>query len=398
MPAKRHRSIKANGDSIRRLRLELGWTQAELGEKAGYSTRLIRKAESGGYLDSGSLSNIAESLSQSRMPVSILDISVDIRSIASEFMDALNSSSSKLGSDLAHRLTEDFVFHCPGKPETAPFIGDWHGVDGLNRFWELYLGVFRRIPHQDIVYAVADDLVIARYLESGYIGDQLCGPVRVHMVFHFRGSKIYRVDDDYDTEAGLMAKAAAEETLAVRKALALQFMQSYEARRAEGFGEFSSSLTDDIELRCLANQDGLPFIGTLKGIAGIKNFFQQLFSLVKRSGRLAIEYSELDNRVVANFQERLNIDSHQLQPFQIGIDFHFCDRLLQRINIHFDHRALKLQLEEGIQDSRLRHVAQELPRREDVSSSVGILGKDVRPHQSPELSIAQIAMRKRKVT
>lgn len=59
---KRYSSI--NGTYLRSLRLSRGWTQAEFGRRAGYSERLIRKAESGGNLLLDTIDDLAATLSQ----------------------------------------------------------------------------------------------------------------------------------------------------------------------------------------------------------------------------------------------------------------------------------------------------------------------------------------------
>lgn len=65
------RSFQVNGQSIRRYRIALRLSQAELAIKAGYSERLIRKAEASGALHMETITDLAEALSSERHAVVI---------------------------------------------------------------------------------------------------------------------------------------------------------------------------------------------------------------------------------------------------------------------------------------------------------------------------------------
>ncbi len=54
------RSVLVHGRMIRSLRKMHGWTQAELAKRAGYSERLIRKAELGGRLMPETIADLSE--------------------------------------------------------------------------------------------------------------------------------------------------------------------------------------------------------------------------------------------------------------------------------------------------------------------------------------------------
>ncbi|MCU0708277.1 MAG: helix-turn-helix domain-containing protein [Pirellula sp.] len=60
----RKRYSSVNGSRLRSLRQSRGWTQVEFGRRAGYSERLIRKAESGGNLLVNTIDDLATALSQ----------------------------------------------------------------------------------------------------------------------------------------------------------------------------------------------------------------------------------------------------------------------------------------------------------------------------------------------
>lgn len=210
------RSYPVNGKHLKDLRVSRGWTQAELSRRAGYTVRVISKAEGSNSLDLDTIRAIAQALSQSDGQVSAKQLMLDMKSIAAEFIDALDRYGAEMVPQIEHYLAPDFLWVCPGDPAVAPFIGQWHGAEGLRNFFSIYCGVFRRLPATDVTFAVAENAVIVRYLETAYLGDQLCGPIRINMHFQFRDGLIVRVDDDYDTHGGAEAKRQAEEKLANR--------------------------------------------------------------------------------------------------------------------------------------------------------------------------------------
>ncbi len=207
------RSYLVNGQRLKELRAARGWTQAELSRRAGYTVRVIGKAEGGNSLDLDTISAIAQALSQSDGPVTAKQLMLDQKAIAAEFIEALDRHGPDMVNHIEHYLAPEFVWICPGDPAVAPFIGQWHGADGLRQFFAIYCGIFRRLPTSDLTFAVAENAVIVRYLETAYMGDQLCGPIRINMHFQFRDGLIVRIDDDYDTHGGAEAKRQAEEKL-----------------------------------------------------------------------------------------------------------------------------------------------------------------------------------------
>jgi transcriptional regulator with XRE-family HTH domain len=120
----RARSISIAFNKIRDARIRRGLTQEELGKKAGYSVRLIRKVESGEPVTREAIANIVMALSTPDQPLTIESLVADNEATARLWMDAFNAHGSKMGLAVKHLLTEDFIFHCPGDPKAIPFAGD----------------------------------------------------------------------------------------------------------------------------------------------------------------------------------------------------------------------------------------------------------------------------------
>src|SRR5688572_24686424 len=57
---RRSRSFAVNGELLRACRIASGWTQVEAADKAGFTDRLVRKAESGGPLQIQSIAILAQ--------------------------------------------------------------------------------------------------------------------------------------------------------------------------------------------------------------------------------------------------------------------------------------------------------------------------------------------------
>lgn len=72
--AKRARSFSVSGAVLRSLRAGWGWTQAQAAARAGISERLLRKAESGGPIESHSIAKFAQLYSRPASPLSPQDL------------------------------------------------------------------------------------------------------------------------------------------------------------------------------------------------------------------------------------------------------------------------------------------------------------------------------------
>jgi hypothetical protein len=119
-------------------------------------------------------------------------------SVAKLWVDALNGYGFGMVPLVAPYTSEDFVFNCPGDPNTAPFNGVWEGFDGFKRYIDCYFRVFRRVSNDEVTFTIGENLVSARWQESGFFGGELVGPVRINMHFHFRHDCICRIDNEYD--------------------------------------------------------------------------------------------------------------------------------------------------------------------------------------------------------
>lgn len=176
-------------------------TQLQLAKAAGYTERLVRKAEKGGRLDISTVQNLAEALSQFGEPVSVDSLLQDNLAIAKLWMEAFNELGSSMLASIEPCLSDDLVFDCPGDPQTTAFAGTFVGAVGLQLWLDRYFSVFTRQTPQALEFTTGSDTVMARWMEVCSIGDISCEPRRMSLYFRFRDGLIIRIDNDYDTKA-----------------------------------------------------------------------------------------------------------------------------------------------------------------------------------------------------
>ena len=207
------RFVVVNGHELRKLRLALGWTQVRLAKLSGYTERLIRKAEHGGSLDMSTLLNLAEALSTPESRISVDSLTIDIVTIAKKWVDSFDSLKRKMLPEIENYLAEEFVFHCPGDPAMAPFVGIWKGRDGLQKWLDAFFDFFDDVNNTELEYLEGEDRVHARWVVYCSLKGTACAPVRINMHFQFVDGLISRIDDEYDTHGGAVAIEVAKEKL-----------------------------------------------------------------------------------------------------------------------------------------------------------------------------------------
>lgn len=196
---KNARFIEINGRDLRARRLGRGWTQQQLARIAGYTERLIRKAELGGTLDIKTVEDLADALSTPDCPVGVASLTVNIAAVARRWVEAMEQHEVRMVPVVECFLAEGFEFVCPGEPGTLPFIGTFRGALGLQQWLQLYFGHIRREKKLEVEYMFGEDTVIARWLESGTFLGMPAPPIRINMHFRFTGGLISRIVNDYDT-------------------------------------------------------------------------------------------------------------------------------------------------------------------------------------------------------
>ncbi len=195
------RFVTVNGELLSRLRVDRGMTQLQLAKAAGYTERLVRKAEKGGRLDIRSIQNLAEALSQSGKPVLVERLIQDNLSVARLWITSFDTLGSEMLPVVKPFLSGSFVFHCLGEPQSTPFAGTFGGLLGFGKWLERYFLVVTHAACAELEFIEGADAVVARWMEVCSIGGIPCEPIRMSMYFRFHDGLITRIDTDSDTRA-----------------------------------------------------------------------------------------------------------------------------------------------------------------------------------------------------
>lgn len=199
------RVIKTNGPAIRNLRNLRGWTQKDLANRAGYTERLIRKAESGGTLGIQTAMDIAEALSQELHTVSSDDfvLARDRLAAAQRFLEAFALHGQDMVVHVKHELTHDFSLRIAVFSGSFSFFSNaLLGSTGLQLFLDGIAGKFS-IDNGliDAKYTVGDEIVSARYSQKLWHAGRALDPFWVNLHFRFESQRIASIEVDYDTFA-----------------------------------------------------------------------------------------------------------------------------------------------------------------------------------------------------
>lgn len=133
----RQRGVPVRGDYLRFLRKRRGWTQQEFALLAGYSERLVRKAEEGRCLMPETIQVLAETLTDEELPVVAEDLWLSSRQTMMLFGRLLAGVRPWTMECLTPVVSDSIETHCKGAAEVA-FTGVFHGRSGLMTWIERF--------------------------------------------------------------------------------------------------------------------------------------------------------------------------------------------------------------------------------------------------------------------
>lgn len=172
MPPSSHSRFRSiNTTKLKNLRLQLGWSQADLAKAAGYSERSIRKAEKGGALNYDTIQDLAETFVNHGMDISADELMFDIVSIARTFVESYDSLGESMLTVCRGHLTDDFEFNRantfnPKELNGSEPVSKCMGLDEFEHFLRQFFCVYKRKPNSlTPVYLSNNDRVAVRYDE-----------------------------------------------------------------------------------------------------------------------------------------------------------------------------------------------------------------------------------------
>ena len=210
-----NRAYACNRDFLRHLRLQNGWTQADLARRAGYSERLISKAEAGVPIARDTIVDLADAFSESnKEPIFWEDLACDPCQLAQRYLDALHVHKQNALDHLLDFVHEDIVFRIAGDPAQIPFAGEHVGLDAVRHMFHIFFGVLEVPSDHDYnqgyqVMGQGPNAIIWGESWIHPVGQPMEHPIRVSNLLMFRRGKLVFLDDCYDTAAGAACLNAA---------------------------------------------------------------------------------------------------------------------------------------------------------------------------------------------
>lgn len=208
--SERAKGLRVCGENVRSLRVMRGLTQTDLAKQAGYSERLVRKAEASGALSLSTIEDLAEALSCRDRKVVTSDLCSFPEGIARKFVDCYDKHQQRMLDYCADLLAENFVFKCAGEPGSM-IAGEWRGADGFQAWLDKLFSIVKRPQRQCLQasYMAAQDLVTARYDDTFMAADQSQHVMWVNLHFTIRHGLIERIENEFDTSLALKLEATA---------------------------------------------------------------------------------------------------------------------------------------------------------------------------------------------
>lgn len=203
-----NRAYACNRDFLRHLRLQNGWTQADLAKRAGYSERLISKAEAGVPIARDTIVDLADAFSEMNdEPIFWEDLASDPVQLAQRYLDALHLYKENVVDHIYDFLHEEVVFRIAGDPNQIPFAGEHVGIDAVRKAFQIFFTVLEVPQDYDYnegyqVMGQGPNAVIWGESWIHPIGQPMDQPIRVSNLLMFRRGKLVFLDDCYDTAAG----------------------------------------------------------------------------------------------------------------------------------------------------------------------------------------------------
>lgn len=198
---------RCHGEKIASLRTKIGWTQEELAAKAGYSDRLIRKAEAGQSVSAATLTVLAQTFQLHGLQVTAADLEMESVAIARRFIECMYTEKANIIDALSSYIAEDFVVHFAGDMNVFPFAGTHLGKDAARRAFQAFYSVIQ--PPEDMsemddmkFLATEQGALVWGNTWSHPIGMPMEEPIQLAIRMDFKDGLMVLFDDRFDTAMG----------------------------------------------------------------------------------------------------------------------------------------------------------------------------------------------------
>lgn len=143
------RSFACNGRLVRSLREKNGLRQVDLAEIAGYSVRLIGKAEAGKSLSKATIEILAEALSSVGSRIAPHQLILNLTSVGLEYLRARYSSDPNAVSQAADLLDKNFELRVFCGKSTLDFLPEYREHAGLVEYYQKFFAIFEPLHFDD---------------------------------------------------------------------------------------------------------------------------------------------------------------------------------------------------------------------------------------------------------
>lgn len=190
------------------LRKARNLTQEELARIAGYSLRLICKAESGKSVAVATIRDIAEALSIDNELVTLEDLISDPLEIAKQFVFGMYKYEAEVVTQLSDIVHDDIVSIFAGSQPSIPFAGKSCGREAVDQAFRTFFQFLQtpegHQPEEHYEFLSDDNRVVCWGASWFHPRGQaeLSSPVSVSILMQFTDGKLILFDDRFNTEDG----------------------------------------------------------------------------------------------------------------------------------------------------------------------------------------------------
>ncbi len=181
------------------LRRRAGWSQAELGKRAGYCERVIRKAEAGGKLSMETIENLAQTFSNAAIPITTKELIYSEELLARSFVESYDGHGVAMLDHCGDFWLLSSFFNVPAKKSVLKLAGVYNGKDEFQTFLNRFFSFFTRRPSSlATTYLTGDGRVVAHFEDILNFYSHDLPPIWVNLHFYFRDGLISRIDHQFD--------------------------------------------------------------------------------------------------------------------------------------------------------------------------------------------------------
>lgn len=199
------RSYQCDGQHLREIRKSRKWSQLEFARHAGYSERLISKAEAGGHLTAAALEVFAQTLTTESSPVFPEDLIVSPEALARSLHYAIHHLQTEMFKRVEHFIDPSVVFHIHGDLSEVPFAGIYRGMDGFQNAIEIFFRTMI-VPEDEVAdsyeyFTDGDEVVVLGNTMIHPVDRPRKEPKPISQLMKFRDGKLFHFEDRYDIGA-----------------------------------------------------------------------------------------------------------------------------------------------------------------------------------------------------